>query len=628
LAEFRNPNLQGQGGDGGGSGGDMRGLMSVTLLALVVLLAFQYFFKPKQPVTPTPAQTQSQAQNSLQSAQPAATPGQAAPAQLAAGQAPAPAAVTPVIAASSVSETTVENDYLKIVFTNQGAQVTHWILKGKQYKDHPDPGGQQLDLVNPKTSGAGLPLSLYTYEPQLTTQLNSALYQVSVSGASASTNLLQAPGSVTFHYAANGLDVVKTFRFDASYVVTAEVSVKRNGVPVRALLAWPGGLGDQTEPMQFANGKFDWSLNGKDDSIDAKKVSNGATLDQPYDYTAIADLYFAAAFLPDAPARSTVVTLHSSIQLPSDSGDPNSQKKPVDVLGLAVGDTSGITRLRFFAGPKETDLLKTIHATGPDGKPTGPTLDALIQFGSWLGVIAKPLYLALRGLDGMLGPGINNWGWAIIIVTVIFTVVMLPLRFMAMRSSLKMMRIQPKAEAIKKRYAHLKPTDPKRAEMNTETMALYKAEGVNMYGSCLPMLPQIPLFFAYFRVLQNAVELRQAHWFWLTDLSAPDPRYILPILIILTMFLTQYITPSPGMDANQRRMMAIMMPLFMGFVLLHYASGLALYWGTSNLINLALQVAVNQSPMGKEMLAIAAKRAVKRSGVNPKTIQGQIQRKK
>ena len=622
MAEFRNPNLQGQGGDGGGSGGDMRGLMSITLLALVVLLGFQYFSKSKQPATPVPAQTQSQAQNPLQSAQPAATPGRTAPAQLAAGQVLAPAVATPVIAASAVSETTVENDNLKIVFTNRGAQVTHWILKGKQYKDHPDPGGQQLDLVNPKTADAGLPLSLYTYEPELTKQLNSALYQVSVSGASWSAGLLQAPGSVTFHYAANGLDVVKTFRFDQSYVVTAEVEVRRNGVPVRALLAWPAGLGDQTEPIQFASGKFVWSLDGKDDSIDAKKVGGGATLDQPYDFAAITDLYFAAAFLPDAPARATVVTLHSTIQLPGDPSDPNSQKKPADVLGLAMGDTSGSTHLRFFAGPKDTDLLKTIHATGPGGKPTGPALDPLIQFGSWLGVIAKPLYLALRGLDGMLGPGINNWGWAIIIVTVIFTVVMLPLRFMAMRSSLKMMRIQPKAEAIKKRYAHLKATDPKRAEMNTETMALYKAEGVNMYGSCLPMLPQIPLFFAYFRVLQNAVELRQAHWFWLTDLSAPDPKYILPILIILTMFLTQYITPSPGMDANQRRMMAIMMPLFMGFILLHYASGLALYWGTSNLINLALQVAVNQSPMGKEMLAIAAKRAVKKAGVNPKTIQG------
>src|SRR5664280_2501903 len=171
---------------------------------------------------------------------------------------------------------------------------------------------------------------------------------------------------------------------------------------------------------------------------------------------------------------------------------------------------------------------------------------------------------------------------------------------MMMKSSLKMMRIQPKVENIKKRYAHLKVNDPKRSEMNTEMMALYKTEGVNMYGGCLPLLLQMPLFFAYFRVLQNAVELRQAHWFWLTDLSLPDPLYILPILIILSMFLVQMMTPSPGMEPNQRRMMAFMMPLMMGFFLLHYASGLALYWGTSNIINLALQLGINQSHIGKE----------------------------
>jgi YidC/Oxa1 family membrane protein insertase len=149
-------------------------------------------------------------------------------------------------------------------------------------------------------------------------------------------------------------------------------------------------------------------------------------------------------------------------------------------------------------------------------------------------------------------------------------------------------------------------------------MALYKVEGFNPYGSCLPMLPQIPLFFAYYQVLRNAVELRQAHWFWLPDLSAPDPTYILPILIIVTMFLVQVLTPSPGMDPNQRRMMAIMMPIVFGFMLLHYASGLALYWGTSNLINLALQLGVNQSKMGKEMHAISARR----SGKKPLPNQG------
>jgi YidC/Oxa1 family membrane protein insertase len=417
---------------------------------------------------------------------------------------------------------------------------------------------------------------------------------------------------VAFHYALNGLDVVKTFRFDQSYVVTAEVEVRRNGAPVRALLAWPSGLGDQTEPMHFAYGKFAWSLDGKDDSIDAKKVSGNATFDQPYEFAGVIDLYFAAAFLPESPERTTVVTLHNAIEMPSDPSEPNSQTKSADVIGLAVGDTSGITRLRLFAGPKETDLLKTIHAAGADGKPTGPSLEPLIQLG-WLTIIAKPLYLALRFLHDHLGGGIDNWGWAIIIFTALFNIIMMPTRFWAMKSSLKMMRIQPKVEAIKARYKNFKATDPKRADMNTEMMELYKTEGVNMYGSCLPMLPQIPLFFAYFRVLQNAVELRQAHWFWLTDLSSPDPKYILPILIIVSMFLTQYITPSPGMDPTQRRMMAFMMPVMFGFILLHYASGLALYWGTSNIINLALQLGINQSSMGKEMHAIAARKAFKKA---------------
>ncbi len=622
MAEFSNPNLPGPGGNSGGSGGDMRGLLSMTLLALVVLLGFQYLSKPKQPATPAPAApTQAQTQSQPQPAQPLASPAQSARPKLATGQVKTPVVATPVIAASAVAETTIENENLKIVFTNRGAQVEHWILKGKQYKDHPDPGGQQLDLVNPKTSAFGLPLSLFTYEPELTKQLNEALYQVSVSGAASPSGVLQAPGSISFHYAANGLDVVKTFRFDASYVMTAEVQVKRNGVPVRALLAWPGGLGDQTEAMHFAYGKFAWSLDGKDDSTDAKKVSSGATLDQPYDYAGMMDLYFAAVFLPDVPARTTVVTLHNSINLPSDPSDPNSQKKPVDVIGLAVGDTSDITRLRLFAGPKAVGVLKSIRATGPDGKPTGPTLEPLIQFG-WFTVIAKPLYLALRGLRGLLGDGINNWGWAIIIVTVIFNLLMLPTRFMMMKSSLKMMRIQPKVDALKKRYAHLKATDPKKAEMNTEMMALYKTEGVNMYGSCLPMLIQMPLFFAYYRVLLNAVELRQAQWFWLTDLSAPDPKYILPILIIVSMLVVQLITPSPGMDPTQRKMMAIMMPAIFGFTMLHFASGLALYWGTGNVINLAIQLGINQSSIGKEMHEIAAKRAAKKAGVNPKTIQG------
>jgi YidC/Oxa1 family membrane protein insertase len=624
LAEFRNPNLQGQGSNGGGSGGDMRSLLTLFLLTLVVLFGFQYFRpKPTPPPTPTSsAQTQSQPSQPQQvTATAPVSPTSAPHAQLA----------PPQVAAATVTETTVENQNFKIVFTNQGAQVKHWILK-----HYNDSAGKPLDMVQPQAAARfGLPLSFFTYEPALTEQLNQALYQVTASGAQPTiTGHVDVPATsaLTFHYAANGLDVVKTFRFDSSYVVTVEAEVTRNGTPVRALVAWPAGLGDMEEflPSSLtrssvrtsAASQFDWSLNGKQDTEAVAKVSNDATLDLPYSYAAVTDLYFVSAFLPDAPDRATLVTLHNTIDLPGDLSDPNSEKKPAHVLGLAMGDTSGTNRLRLYVGPKAMEVLGTVHSTGADGKADGPTLESLIQFGSLLGIIAKPLYLALRFLHDHMGGGINNWGWAIIIVTVIFNLLMLPTRYMMLKSSLKMMRIQPKIEAIKNRYKNIKATDPKRTEMNSEMMELYKVEGVNMYGSCLPMLVQMPLFFAYFRVLQNTVELRQAHWFWLTDLSMPDPVHFLPILIIITMFLTQYITPSPGMDASQRRMMAIMMPVMFGFMLWHYASGLALYWGTGNVINLAIQFGINQSHVGKEMHAIAAKRAAKKAGVNPKTIQG------
>lgn len=620
MPEIRNPNLDSQGPSGGGGRGDMRSLMTFTFLAIAAILAFQ-FFKPATPASQQQAPTQQQGNQAQTTSAPAPSAPSSAGSASQPGTASQPSA-TPAIVAASESEYTVENELFKIVFSNRGAVVKHWILKDPQYTDKPGKDGKPLDLVNPLTANDGLPLSLFTYQSDLNEQLNkAALYQVTISGNGANGNTLIAPGSISFHYAANGVDVVKTFHFDASYVVTAELAVKRNNAPVRALLAWPGGLGDQRDWRQFEAGKIIWSIDGKDDNLKAKKVSNGATSEAAYQYAAVSDLYFAAAFLPDVPSRATMVTIHNGIQALADASNPSSEKHASDVLGIAVGDTSGVTRLRIFAGPKQTDVLRSIHAIGADGKPDGPNLQPLIQFGV-LTIIAKPLYLVLRFFRNLLGPSIANWGWAIVIVTVIFNLIMLPTRFMMMKSSLRMMRIQPKADAIKRKYAHLKINDPKRTEMNTEMMALYKQEGVNMYGSCLPMLIQMPLFFAYFEMLQNAVELRHAPWLWLNDLSSPDPLHILPILIIFTMFITTYITPSPGMDANQRRMMAFVMPIFMGFILFNYASGLALYWGTGNIINFAIQVGINKSSIGREMHEISARRAAKKSGGNPPTIRG------
>jgi YidC/Oxa1 family membrane protein insertase len=623
LPEIRNPNLQSQGpggGGGSGSGGDMRTMLGFMLLALVVLFAFQYF-KPKPPATPAPNAQQAQTHSAPAPSSSSSSPSQPSPS---APGAAAPTPQQPAIAASSEGETTIENEWYRIVFTNRGGQVKNWILK-----KYNDTAGKPLDMVQPQAAERfGYPLSLYTYEPDLTKQLNQALYQVTASGSTASNGAHLAPASLTFRYAQNGLDVVKTFHFDSTYVVSVDTQVKRNGESVRALVEWPAGLGDMEEFLPSsttraqmrtsAASQFVWSINGKQDSQAAVKVSNNATFEQPYQYAAITDLYFAAAMLPDDPAQATVVTLHNAIPLPSDLNDPNSAKKPADVIGLAVGESSGDTRLRIYAGPKAMDTLASIHAMGPDGRPDGPSLKPLIQFG-WFTIIAEPLYLALRFL---YEHGISNWGWDIIVITVIFNIALLPQRLMMMKQSVKMARIQPKVDAIKRKYASLKINDPKRADMNTEMMALYKTENVNMYGSCLPLLLQMPLFFAYYRVLANVIDLRQAHWFWLHDLSVPDPIYILPGIILISMFLTQYITPSPGMDPAQRRMMAFLMPIIFGFSMSHFASGLALYWCTGNIINLTMQIFINNSSIGKELHEIAERRNKKKGSLTPRTVQG------
>jgi len=621
LPEIRNPNLQSSGTGGApGGGGDMRVMLAFTMLALLVLLGIQYF-KPKTE-EPAPAQptTQSQpAQTGNTSQAPHAAPTTAAPKQ-----------ATPAVVAETESDTTVENEWYRITFSNRGGQVKHWILK-RYYDSAGQAGGHNLDLVQQQASAKfGYPLSLFTYDSGLTTQLNQSLYQVNATGSRTPGGAYLAPSTLTFHFAQNGVDAVKTIRFDSSYVITVEVQVKRSGEPVRTLVTWPAGLGDMEEFLASsatraqvptsASSQLVWSQGGRQSTAGpvaggflmwtTPGVSDGATLNGPFQYAALTDLYFAAAFLPDVPDRAAVVTLHNSIDVPSNLTDSNSQKRPAHVLGLAMGDTSGSTRLRLYAGPKSMDLLASIHSIGADGQPTGPSLKPLIQFG-WLTIIAEPLYLALRFL---YEHGIPNWGWAIIVVTIIFNIALLPQRLMMMKQSVKMQRLQPKVNAIKRKYANLKPTDPKRAEMNNEMMALYKEENVNLYGGCLPLLLQMPLFFAYYRVLANVIELRQAHWFWLTDLSMPDPLHILPILIILTMFLTQYLTPSPGMDPAQRRMMAFLMPVIFGYSMLHFPSGLALYWGTGNIINLIMQMVINQSKLGREMHDAAARNAAKKNG--------------
>ena len=605
MAEFTNPNQSG--GLGGAGGGDNKSLVLMMIVMVGVFFGLQYYRQKTNPSTAITRPTQSTA--------PVTTPPpsqpESAPAPGSAMMAMAPA--TPAIQASAESTTVVENELYRITFSNRGGQVLSWLLKSQK-----DADGKPLDLVHHQAAEAfGHPLSLYTYDPATTAAVNQALYVPS------STGILAAPGSLSFHYAANGLDVTKTFSFDETYLIHADVLVTRNGVPVRALISWPGGFGDEDNAIAYNSAQLDTMRDSKEDHIAPKKISNGDTLNGPFEWVGVSDMYFATIFLPDSPSTATVATLSNQIDVQktirkSSLGFGSSSNKAimVPVVGAAFGDISGHTQTRIYAGPKLVNVLRGIHPTG-----SSASLEPLLDFG-FFGPIGKYLFLALQFIHSHVTLGwAGSWGWAIVFLTIIINLIILPLRVKTMQSGLKMQRIQPQMDAIKARYAKYKVTDPKRNEMNTEIMKLQKDNGVNMFGGCIPTLIQMPLLFAFFGMLPKVVELRHSNWFWLPDLTSADPYHILPIIMVVSQFLVQFYTPSPGVDPQQQKMMAFMMPAFSGYMTWNYASGLALYWSVGNLIGIAQQAIMNRTSLGQEMREIAAKRARRKTG-NPATIQG------
>jgi YidC/Oxa1 family membrane protein insertase len=582
LAEIRNPNQP------GGGGQDSRTLLIFSIVFVLIFLGLQYFAPKKktQPETPAEVASTSAPRAPLTSAS-----------AVTAGPDSAKAASPAVVAAAEAS-TVVENELYRITFSNRGGQATSWILK--KYKDD---AGKPLDLVNPKAAvKVGYPLSLWTYDANLRNQLAQALYVPSATGA------LNVPATLTFTYSNSGLEVRKTFSFDSTYVLHVELTATNNGSPVTALVSWPGGFGDQETLPDYAAAQFDTMQGGKNENQAAKKISGGGTIPGPFEWAGVSDLYFAAIFLPDVPAQTLLVGLHDSIDVPRHG--KTDQTDPASVLGAAMGSNAGQTSMRLFAGPKVLDVLASVRATSNGGQQTGPSLEPVVDFG-YSGIIAKPLFLALRWVHEHI---VSNWGWAILVLTLVINLAMLPTRIQMMKSALKMQRIQPEMNAIKEKFKKYKATDPRRADMNKEMFDLQKREGVNMFGGCLPMLVQWPLLFAFYRMLLHTIELRQAPWLWLHNLAAPDPLHILPVFFIVTMFLVQYLTPSPGMDPAQQKMMAFTMPVFFGFMTWNLSSGLALYWAFGNVINVIQQAVMNRTGIGKQMREIAAKRAAKRSG--------------
>jgi YidC/Oxa1 family membrane protein insertase len=591
MPEYKNPQNE---------PGMDRNLLFVFLLMAVVIFGSQLLFRKNAPPPPSAAHPTQQpiqpgaASTSTNSAP--AAPSSAASAQgpkTAVGKKSAPVPQQVTRQASSESQIVVENDLYKITFTNRGAQAKSWVLK-----KFADDQGKPLDLVNSAAAAKyGYPLSLWTYDEGLRAKVNSALYI-----PNSQTETLTAPGDLSFEYSDADVTVRKTLHFDNSYVVGVDTSVTSNDSPVWAFPAWPSGFGDQTTVAAYAAGQLEYQVNNTTERVALKKVSGGNTLHGTYDWTGITDTYFAAVFIPDNPDNLTVITLRGVIDLPG--SNPN-ENKPAEILGIAAGQP-GQSSQRLFVGPKALQVLESIRVPTITGAEKD--LRALVNFGS-LGLIARPLFIWLRWTFNY----VHNWGWAIVLQTILITIALLPLRITQMKSALKMQRVQPQMKAIQEKYKKYTMRDPRKQDMQKEIAALYKEHGVNPLGGCLPLLVQLPFLWAYYKMLGAAIDLRQAHWLWIRDLSSPDPIYLLPLVMVVSMVVMQRMTPQPGMDPAQQRMMNVMMPLMMGFIFFKLAAGLNLYYALSNLIMIAQQGVMNRTTLGREMREIAAKRARKKN---------------
>jgi len=596
---------------------EYRTLLAV-ILCLAVLIGSSYLTKPKPqpPSAQSPTPTTSTALNSQTSAQqtPATqspTPDSSASANIGSqitGISSAPSAPIAAHAATAERTIVVESGVYHVELSNKGAVVHKWVLE--QYNDESTPP-KKLDLVHPDAAAqfGGWPLAVVMDDAQLESRANAGLYEVKVTPDT--PGAIQAPAEVDFNWSDGHLSVVKKIKFDNTYIADISVSVELDGRPVSAALAWRGGFGDAgafrgrgsqaTQALYSLGGKLELLAAGKlglPDNPAQKNIQPG-----PLDFAGMEDQFFAMAFLPplqtvnstpDHPAAVSQLAavgqsdvLGTSMTLVDwtvsrEIVDGNSTSKEL-IPEIAAGSSKGgPLELRLFVGPKNLDQLKQIH----------PPLNELVQFG-WLAIIAEPLFYLLRWAHNY----IPNYGWAIVALTVGLNMVLLPMRIKSTRSMQKMQRVGPEVKAIQDRYKKYSMKDPRKAKMNEEVMAVYSREGINPLGSCLPTLLQMPIWFALYRMLNVTIELRHAPWFgWLQDLSSKDPYYILPILMSVSMYIMQKMTPTPAGDPAQQKMMALMPIMFGGmFIIFPVSSGLVLYIFTSNLVNMAQQYFLNKS---------------------------------
>ena len=371
-------------------------------------------------------------------------------------------------------------------------------------------------------------------------------------------------------------DLVYTFK-RGSYVVDVTQEITNGGGATIAPTAYfqlqrdsvatgmsnPMGAGAFHGPVLYTEAKKYQKIDFKD----IEKGKPGITSERLTDgWVGMVEHYFVDAWLPKAG-------MPREFYMTKATGDAYLSGLKTPVGEIAPGATAKVT-IPLYMGPQEQDLLKA----------AAPGLDRVVDYGMF-SVIAEPMFWLLKWFHNLVG----NWGWAIILLTVLIKAVFYPLNAAAGRSMGKMKLVGPKLKEIQTRYAD------DRAKLNTEMMALYKKEKINPLGGCLPVLVQIPVFISLYWVLSAAVELRHAPWIgWIKDLSAADPYYVLPVLYAITAFAQSKLQPpAPGMDPMQQKVLQYM-PVAFAVMFIFFPAGLVLYWTVSNLLQIAQQWNINR----------------------------------
>jgi YidC/Oxa1 family membrane protein insertase len=372
-------------------------------------------------------------------------------------------------------------------------------------------------------------------------------------------------------------------------------AVSQSGKDLAPTVQWGPGIGSGVVANTRTYNPAPQPIFYRDGSVSRirpNKVAENAVQDGLLPFAGVDDHYFLVAMLPGPQPMHLE---YRTFEVPLQAGGTVAH-----FIDWSARFESAPVRARYFLGPKDFDVLASVDRD----------LVRSIDFGmfAWLVV---PLLRALKWVNGFVG----NYGWSIIILTILINVAMFPLRHKSVVSMRRMQEIQPQVKAIQDRYANLKMTDPAKQKMNTELMSLYREAGVNPASGCVPMLLTLPVLFAFYSMLSVAIELRGAPFAgWIHDLSAHDPLFITPILMGITQFFQTKMTPTSADPAQQKMMM--FMPLVMMSFFIWAPAGLVLYWTTSNLWAIGQQVLTNRliGPAKPRVVRPPAERRVKTVG--------------